>query len=299
MEDKFGYHEDPKNGDGLIRARTMRGQLRCWDIPSSQKALDVLRKEWGNLSFPGVYILLEVSQRRVYIGEAKDLYNRLKTHNASPEEKIKDWQKTVIINDGRSAFQSDFNDSVIRKSVELYLISLFKANRYTVVAQGESQGQNPHQKFVFQSLKEEFDFLLIKKGLISKLIEAPGQEEITREDLKKILIKNGRKIDEWGAYEAIIESKKVFIRPGSKKQKGWQVTFRDRFKDALQSGDGILLVPRDGILFIPFREIQKVITDRSKYQQNTIDIYIRFEEDLIELTYSENTINVTEFRIIK
>ncbi len=298
MEEKFGYHQDLKNGDGIIRARTT-AHLRSWDIPRTLRALEVLKKEWGNLEFPGIYILFDSSGKKVYVGEAKDICNRLKTHLTSPEDKIKDWSRAVIINDGRSAMQSDFNDSVIRKSLELYLISLFKANRYSVVAQGESQKQNPLQKSIVQAFKEEFDFLLMKKNLITKLIEKSGQEEILRDDLKKILLREGHELDEWSAYEAKINGVKVYIRPGSKKQKGWQITFRDKFKNTLQKGEGSLLVPRDGILLIPFREIQKVITDSSKYKQNTIDIYINFKEETIELTYSANTIDVTQFRLIK
>jgi len=298
MEDKFGYHQDLKNGDGVVRARTT-GHLRSWDIPRTLHALEVLKKEWGNLEYPGIYILFDSTGKKVYIGEAKDISNRLKTHLTSPEDKIKDWNRAVIINDGRSAMQSDFNDSVIRKSLELYLISLFKANRYVVVAQGEPQKHNPHQKSMVQAFKEEFDFLLLKKNCITKLIEKPGQEEILRDDLKKILESKGYKLKEWSAYEAVINGEKVYIRPGSKKQKGWQITFRDKFKNTLQRGEGILLVPRDGILFIPFSEIQKVIIDPAKYKQNTIDIYINFKEETIELTYSTNTIDVTPFRLLK
>jgi len=298
MEDKFGYHQDLKNGEGIIRARTT-GQLRSWDIPRTLRALEVIKKEWGNLEYPGVYILLDSSGKKVSIGEAKDISIRLKTHMASPEDKIKDWNRAVIINDGRSAMQSDFNDSVIRKSLELYLISLFKANRYAVVAQGEPQKHNPHQKSMIQAFKEEFDFLLMKKNLITKLIEKPGQEEILRDDLKKMLERKGYKLEEWGAYEAVINGVRVYIRPGSKKQKGWQITFRDKFKNTLQKGEGSLLVPRDGILIIPFCEIQKVITDNSKYKQNTIDIYINFKEETVDLTYSTNTIDITQFRLIK
>ncbi len=298
MEDKFGYHQDLKNGDGIIRARTT-GHLRSWDIPRTLHALEVLKKEWGNLEYPGIYILFDSSSKKVYIGEAKDICNRLKTHLTSPEDKIKDWSRAVIINDGRSAMQSDFNDSVIRKSLELYLISLFKANKYVVVAQGEPQKHNPHQKAMVQAFKEEFDFLLMKKNCITKLIEKSGQEEILRDDLKKILESKGYKLKEWGAYEAVINGEKVYIRPGSKKQKGWQITFRDKFKNTLQRGEGILLVPRDGILFIPFSEIQKVIIDPTKYKQNTIDIYINFKDETIELTYSTNTIDVTSFRLLK
>ena len=298
MEDKFGYHQDLKNGDGIVRARTT-GHLRSWDIPRTLYALEVLKKEWGNLEYPGIYILFDSTGKKVYIGEAKDICNRLKTHLTSPEDKIKDWNRAVIINDGRSAMQSDFNDSVIRKSLELYLISLFKANRYVVVAQGEPQKHNSHQKSMVQAFKEEFDFLLLKKNCITKLIEKPGQEEILRDDLKKILESKGYKLKEWSAYEAVINGEKVYIRPGSKKQKGWQITFRDKFKNTLQRGEGILLVPRDGILFIPFSEIQKVIIDPAKYKQNTIDIYINFKEETIELTYSTNTIDVTPFRLLK
>lgn len=297
MEDKFGYHQDLKNGDGIIRARTT-GHLRSWDIPRALHALETLKREWGNLEYPGIYILIGATGRKVYIGEAKDIYNRLKTHSSNPEDKIKDWNRCIIINDGRSAMQSDFNDSVIRKSLELYLIALFKANRYTVVSQGEPQKHNPHQKSMTQTFKEEFDFLLMKKNFITKLIEEHGQEEILRDDLKKILERKGYKLDEWAAYEAVINNVKVYIRPGSKKQKGWQITFRDKFKNTLQKGEGTLLVPRDGILFIPFSEIQKVITDQKKYKQNTIDIYINFKDENVELTYSDNTIDVTEFRLL-
>ncbi|OGP65666.1 MAG: hypothetical protein A3K22_01260 [Deltaproteobacteria bacterium RBG_16_42_7] len=297
MEDKFGYQQDIKNGDGIIRARTTGGHLRSWDIPRSLKALEAVKREWGNLEYPGIYILFH--EKKVYVGEAKDICNRLKTHMTTPEDKIKDWDRALIINDGRTATQSDFNDTVIRKTIELHLINLFKANRYNVVAQGEPQKHNPHQKSMAQAFKEEFDFFLIKKNLITKLVEKPGQEEILRDDLKKILEKKGWKLEKWGAYEAVINSEKVYIRPGSKKQKGWQITFRDKFKNTLQQGKGILLVPRDGILFIPFREIQKVIPDNSKYKQNTIDIYIDFKEESIDLTYSTHTIDVTQFRLTK
>lgn len=159
MEDKFGYQQDIKNGDGIIRARTIGGHLRSWEIPRMMSALEVIKKEWGNLEYPGIYILFDSS------------------------------------------------------------------------------------------------------------------------------------------------SKKVYIRPGSPKPKEnpkhWQITFRDVFKDSLQKGEGYLLVPRDGILLIPLKEVQKVVTDPSKYKQNTIDVYVNFKEDTIELTYTTNTVDVTPFRLLK
>ena len=296
----IGYHEDPRNSDAIIRARTTK-QIRSWEIPRTMKALEVLNNELGKIEFPGIYILFE-GKNKVYVGEAKNIYIRLKTHMANPEDKIKNWSKALVINDGRPATQSDFNDNVVRKALELYLIKLFKANKYAVVAQGEPQKLNAIQKFLVNSLKEELNFFLLKKNVILKVLEEKGQEEVFGDELKKILEKRGRKIEEWGRYEAIIDGKKVFIRPGSKKPKGWQITFRGRkpgsFIDSLQKGNGYLLVSRNGVLLIPLTEVQKVISDKTAYEQDTIDIWIVFTEEKATLSYKKNTLDVTKFRLI-
>ncbi len=86
--------------------------------------------------------------------------------------------------------QSDFNDTVVRKALELYLIKLFKANKYAVVAQGEPQKLNAIQKFLVTSLKEELNFFLLKKNVIIKVLEEKGQEEVFGDELKKILALN-------------------------------------------------------------------------------------------------------------
>lgn len=296
----IGYQEDPENSEGIIRARTTK-QIRSWEIPQTMKALEVLNIELGRIEFPGIYILFE-GKNRVYIGEAKSIYIRLKTHMSNPEDKIKNWSKALIINDGRPAMQSDFNDTVVRKALELYLIKLFKANKYAVVAQGELQKLNAIQKFLVRTLREELNFFLLKKNVITKVLEEKGQEEVFGDELKKILEKCGRKIGEWGRYEAIIDGKKAFIRPGSKNPKGWQITFRGRkpgsFIDSLQKGEGYLLVSRNGVLLIPLTEVQKVILDKTAYEQDTIDIWIVFAEEKVTLSYKRNTIDVTKFRLI-
>jgi predicted GIY-YIG superfamily endonuclease len=213
----IGYQEDPKNSEGIIRARTTK-QIRSWEMPRTMKALEVLNNELGRIEFPGIYILFE-GKNRVYIGEAKNIYNRLKTHMTNPEDKIKNWNKALVINDGRPATQSDFNDTVVRKALELYLIKLFKANKYAVVAQGEPQKLNAIQKFLVNSLKEELNFFLLKKNVIVKVLEEKGQEEVFGDELKKILEKSGRKIGKWRRYEAIIDGKKILSVQAVKSQK--------------------------------------------------------------------------------
>jgi len=300
FEKDIGYQEDPRNGNDIIRARTTK-LIRSWEFNRSQKSLKAINEEFGKIEYPCIYILFE-GKNKVYIGEAKSIYERIKTHLSNPDDKIKNWEKVLIINDGRPATQSDFNDNVVRKALELYSIKLFKTNKYTVVSQGESQKFNPIQKYLVDSLKEELTYFLLKKNIINKPLEKHGQEEVFGDELKKILKTDGKKIQHWTKYEAIIDREKVFIRAGSKKSKGWQITFRGRkpgsFIDSLQKGNSYLLVSRNGVLFIPLIEVKKVIKDKSTYKQDTIDIWINFYEDRITLTYKKESIDITQFRLI-
>jgi len=300
MELSFDYYETPRNGNGIIRSRT--GELRSWEFPRALRTLEVFNSEFSGAEFPGVYILLFRDRREAYVGEAKSLYDRLKTHIENPEEKTKDWTHALVINDGRSATQSDFNDTVIRKTLEWHLIKLLKLNRYRVLSQGEAQRHNPTQKNIIDLVIPRLNFLLLKKNLIDKLEEKAGEEVVFSDELRRILEDKDFSIDQWGAKEAMINGKKAFIRPGSKKPKGWQVTIRGRqpesFIDSLQKGKGYLLMPRDGILLIPLEEIQKII-DVDAYGQDTIDVWINFKEDKAELSYKDNTMDVTPFKILR
>lgn len=294
----LGYFENPKNGSDITRAWTT-GQLRLWKIPNSRKALEIVHREFGHQDFPGIYILFD--KQKVYIGEAKNIYNRLLQHHENPDEKIKLWSRAIIINDGRIATQSLFNDTVVRRALEKHLNTLLKTNKYNVVSQASPQIANPSQQPIINLLQQEIDYVLKKQNVITKLLAEGGQEEIHLDDLKKILESKGYQIDQstWGAYEAVVDNVKIYIRHGSEKPKGWQVTFRDRFKKALQDEAGSLLMPRGGILLIPFSEIKKAIKDPNAFRQNTIDIYIEFQSDgKVLLWYKQTSIDVTPFKIV-
>lgn len=296
----IGCYQHPGNSNGIVRARTT-GQLRSWELPRTQKALEKIHKEFHETEFPSIYILLE-AENKVYVGEAKNIYKRLRTHMQNPEQKIKGWSKVLILNDGRPATQSDFNDTAVRKALELYVIKLLKANRYRVVSQGEYQRLNDIQQSCVTSLMSEINVLLRAKTIITKFLEEHGHEEVFIDELAKILEKDGRKIKHLGKYEAMIDDEKAFIRPGSKKPSGWQITFRgrkpDSFIDSLQKGKGYLLVSRNGVLLIPLKEVQKAIQDKSAFEQDTIDIWIVFKENQVTLRYKKNVLDVTKYRII-
>jgi len=300
MELSFDYSETPRNSNGIIRSRT--GELRSWQLPKKLRALETFNDEFSGAEFPGIYILLFENRREAYVGEAKSLYNRLRTHVERPEDKIKDWTHALAINDGRSASQSDFNDTVVRKTLEWHLIKLLKLNRYRVLSQGEAQRLNPAQKNIIDPMMPRLNFLLLKKNLIIKTEEKLGEEEVLLDECKSTLKKKGYTINKWGAKDAVINGEKVFIRPGSKKPNGWQVTIRGKkpgsFIDSTQKRKGYLLMPRDGILLIPLREIRKIIEDRA-FEQDTVDVWINFKEDEVELSYKDHKMNVTPFKILK
>jgi len=293
-ETEIGYHEDPKNSNGIIRARTTK-QIRSWHITRSQKTLEKLHEEMGKNPFPGNYILFD--EKKVYIGEASNIYDRLKTHHRNPEDKIKNWDSALVISDGRPATQSDFNDTVVRQAIEFHLIRLLKANKYRVVCQGRNATLNTTQRNVVVSLIEELNYFLLKKNLITKALEEEGLEEVFGDELNKLLAERGKKVQEWTAYEAIVDGQKAYIRPGSLKQKGWQITFRDRFLNSLEKGQGYLIVSRDGVLFVPLSEVRKLITDKNAYQQNTIDVYVTFTADKTTLAYKNNLIDATGYKL--
>jgi hypothetical protein len=291
---EMGYHEDPKNSNGIIRARTTK-QIRSWHIPRSVKALERLNQEMGRVAFPGNYILFD--RMRAYIGEAGNIYERIKNHIQNPEPKIKNWNTALILNDGRPATQSDFNDTVVRLALEHHLIRLFKANKYQVVSQGRQTSLNPIQKQTVESLLEELNHFLLKKNIITKPLEEEGLEEVFGDELKKLLVHVGMQVERWTAKEATIDGQKAYIRPGSLKPKGWQITFRDRFLDSLEKGQGCLLVSRDDVLLIPLSEVRKVVTDSNAFRQNTIDVYVVFTSEKTTLTYKDNVIDVTVYKL--
>lgn len=244
-EERIGYTEDPVNGDGIWRARTTR-LIRAWKFDKSNGTLDILKREFGNNAYPGLYILFEFPANRVYIGEAGSVCERLRQHTATPDPKIQRWSQVLIINDGRSANHSELNDAVIRKELEHYLKQLLKLNKYKVVSQSSQQNLNAAQKVMISNFIAEMDYFLTKTNLINKLLAQQNQQECSKDEMVKLLKRKGYTMESVSSYEVKLNGKSSYIRTGSKKPKGWQITFRDKFKHSLNSEDGYLIVPRGG-----------------------------------------------------
>lgn len=302
----FGYLDNPANGLDIIRARTLLGNLRLWDFPRKEEALDLVLNEIGHSPIPGIYLLFdERSEKKVYIGQSENLKNRITNHLNSPDEKIKNWERAIIINDARNASQSDFNDENIRLILENFLIKLFKINRYKVTTKSSRiPSLSSTQSTLVSSFKEELIVLLSRKNKISKILTERGDDEIYNDEVKRTFERKGYKIDIWGKYMARINDKMAFIKPGSSKNKGWQVTFRgnkpDSFKTQLENGDGFLLMPRGSILLIPLKYIRDIVNknDSEAFKRDTIDIFIRFDDKKIFLVYKNSESEITPCSIL-
>jgi hypothetical protein len=298
---EFGYLENPANGLDIIRSRTLEGNLRLWDFPKNEEALDIIINEIGNSPIPGIYMLFdERSEKRVYIGESENLKSRLTTHLKSPEDKIKHWERATIINDARNASQSDLNDGNIRLILENYLVSLFKINKYKVVTlSSRMPSLSATQTALVASFKEEIVVLLTRKNKITKILTERGDDEVYNDEVEKLLKRKKYTVDEWGKVEAVINKQKTFIRPGSSKPKGWQVTFRgnkpDSFKTCLEKGVGFLLMPRGPILLIPLTTLKDFIlsNDSEAFKRDTIDIFIKFDEEKIFAIYKASELDIS------
>ncbi|MHA1840160.1 MAG: hypothetical protein ACTSYO_09435 [Candidatus Ranarchaeia archaeon] len=296
----IGYYQYPKNGDGIIRSRT--GVLLCsWILPRTQKALAVFKQDIQDLGVPGVYVLL--NKLRVYVGEAGDLHSRLQTHMNNPDDKIRNWSIAHIITDGRFASLSLFNDRVVRMAIEYYLNRLLKTNGYRVVSKADRQSLTPQQASDTGIIQLHLNVYLSGNNMVSKFIDDPHEQEVFQDELLKLLKRAGKKVTKITYKEAVIDGEKVFIRPGSRKPKGWQVTIRgakrDSFFDCFKRADGYLLVPRDGVLYIPLLEIGRVITDREDaFRRNTIDIFFEFQDQRAILKYKEERKDVSKYRLI-
>jgi|SRR5579885_215940 hypothetical protein len=303
--DDYGFLTNPTNGLGIVRARTLIGNLRSWDIPRSEEALDTVVDEIGTSPIPGLYMLFdERNDKRVYIGQTENIKSRLATHMKSPDPKIRHWERAIIISDGRNASQSDLNDENLRLILENYLVSLFKINKYQVTtASSRMPTLSATQKTLSDSFKEELIVLLTNKNKINKVLIGRGDDEVYNDEVKKILVKKGHTVQKWGKVEAIVDNARIFIRAGSRKSAGWQVTFRgaksDSFKSRLADGDGYLLVPRGSILLIPLKQLKDFVStiDSDAFKRDTIDVFVRFDEDKIVVFYKGKELEVTKFTV--
>jgi len=299
IDKDYGFYEDPADGLGITRAKTLK-LVRSWSIPRETFSLEgFTHEELRDVEFPAVYLLFE-GPKKVYVGEATSISKRISEHNKSPDSKIREWQNVLIISDGRMSGQSDFSEEAIRKELEMYLIDLLKANKYNVVSQGQSVSLNGFQKLYVSAFVAELNFFLTRRNIISKLVEDRKEREVYSDELQRLI--GEKRIKRFTEKNALVDGEEVFIRPGSQKAKGWQVTIRGggkgSFIDALRGSRGYLLLARGDAFMIPLKLIRNLLTEKD-VRRDTVDVFFRFDEGDVVLLYKQHSINVSSYSLRK
>jgi hypothetical protein len=293
--DEYGWQEDPPEKD-LVRARTMLGQLRIWRFPkegvNQVNGLDFA----SPLEHRGLYILYRTDRRQAYVGETSNLKDRLETHYKKGPKELADWSDAVVISDGRSYAQSIFG-SDLRAYLEKRMIShISRGEIYQVV---NKVREEPHldvtTKVLADRLDEELAFVLEKIGFAKSVVKLIVEEDkIPILDMKKLLESKGHSCD-LGELEGEIDGKRAYVRPGSRKSKGWQITLRGNFIEYAKQGKGFLVFNRGKGYLIALASIKEWLG--KKLETTTRDIFIRLDEKKAYSTKDIEPLDISGFQI--
>jgi len=289
----FPYQKSEENG--IKRARTKGIFLLQGPKTEISK---VLKKEFGALEHPGMYLLRKNGTKNVYVGESADLERRIAGWAKKPPKELKDWDSVIVINDMRQIKYSDFANSDVRKKIEKLIIQVLKQNQYNVLNKQEAPPRlSDEQSRQADTIFSEMEFLITEYRLIEeRKKERINQEEIGIDRMKEILKVAGHDVENLGAYEGTVDGKKVFVRPGSSKPKGWQITLRDEFRKSVRDESGFLLVNRGKGLLIPFEIIRTFLG--KKLDQATVDIFVRFESStVVKVFYHNRDLDVSKYQL--
>jgi hypothetical protein len=280
--DRYGWDIDPADGRGVVRGRTKLGQLVVWLIPSDPLQ-SVIEEELGKgLSHPGLYVLMDEETDHIYVGESANLRARLGQHLDHPPKELGRFDRVLIVNDGRAAVHSRFNDSTLREALEQAAIRLFlEGELYSVVNQQKRMPElSVTQQTLFEELKGELGHVLYELELITSRPKPAVNSALVRpQDVSGRF--PGRAITSIKGYEGTLDGTPVFFRKGSDKPQGLQVTIRvgEPFGKSVLDGKGQLCFNRGRCYLIPNSEVRAWLGAKLKNQ--TVDIFLRLEDETL------------------
>ncbi len=294
--DEYEYREFPET-EGIKRAITERLVLTQVE---KDDAVNKLSSELGGSKFAGLYLLIDSDNYKIYIGETADIKDRIKQHvKESPKEGF-EFDKVIVIWDGRPIETSHFIDETIRKSLESECIKAFKNfSAYAPVnTVSATLTVSVYQQSTINKFRDELFFLINKFHLLKMLpYEEKPSEPLSEEEIKKLLSKNGYKVEKLIANQKTVtcDNANIFYRSGSPKSLGWQVTMRDVFLDEMFSGnpDVYFLLSRTIPYLIPSKFFKDNLED--KKEGVTLDFFIKDSEG--KLYCHDESIDINKYRI--
>jgi len=280
--DRYGWDLDPADPKGVVRGRTKLGQLTVWIIPV-EPLRSVVEEELGKgLAHPGLYVLLDDETDRSYIGESSNLKSRLGQHLDKPPKELGRFDRAVILNDGRAAVHSRFNDSTLREALEQATITMVteSGTHQPVNQQKRMPELSVAQQTLFENLREELGHVLYELELITGRPKPAVDISIVRPQDAALRFPSAA-ITEIKGYEGRSGKQTVYFRKGSEKHQGLQVTIRvgEPFGKAVLAGEGLLCMNRGRCYLIPNSAVRQWLGQ--KLANQTVDIFLQVEKEVL------------------
>ena len=187
--EQIGYFEIPK--DYFSIAGTYRApqpiswiptilSLTYWEFLYSIKLVAKLYNELGGTDVPSIYILMDTSHKRVFIGEARKIVKYLYAKIELTKNKSSNWDKVIVINTASSLGALGLKDRTVRLVLKDYIVKLFKINNYVITIKTTNiPSLSEEQKTLVNRFKDELAVLLVRNNKITKLIAERGEEYIS------------------------------------------------------------------------------------------------------------------------
>lgn len=280
---KYGWDLDPADLKGVLRGRTKLGQLVVWLIPV-EHVRAVAEEELGKgLSHPGLYVLLDDETDRAYVGESSNLKARLGQHLDHAPKELGRFDRALILNDGRAAVHSRFNDATLREALEQAAIRLLQEGR----AQGvvNQQKRMPelsvNQQTLFENLRSELGHVLYELELIEDRPKPVIDSAVVRPQDAATRFPEVPITDIKG-YEGKHDGQPVYFRKGSEKPQGLQVTIRvgEPFGKSVLKGEGFLCMNRGRCFLIPTAAVKEWLG--AKLEQQTVDVFLDIDAETLK-----------------
>jgi hypothetical protein len=283
LRDRYGWDLDPADSKGVVRGRTKLGQLTIWLIPAEPLRAVVDEELGKGLSHPGLYVLLDDETDHAYVGESSNLKTRLGQHLDHPPKELGRFDRALLLNDGRAAVHSRFNDSTLREALEQATIKLFlEGGSHTLVNQQKRMPElSVTQQTLFESLRDELGHVLYELELITdRPRPAIDSAPIRPQDAASRF--PATPITDIKGYEGNFGGQTVYFRKGSEKAQGMQVTIRvgEPFGKAVVRGEGFLCINRGRCFLIPTSTVKAWLG--AKLEQQTVDIFLDIENECLK-----------------
>ncbi|MGA8275702.1 MAG: GIY-YIG nuclease family protein [Thermoplasmata archaeon] len=280
---QYGWDLDPTDARGVVRGRTKLGQLTIWVIPAEPMRA-VIDDELGKgLQHPGLYVLFDDETDRAYVGESSNLKARLNQHLDKAPKELGRFDRALILNDGRAAVHSRFNDSTLREALEQATIKMFhEGGSHALVNQQKRMPElSVAQQTIFESLRNELGHVLYELEFITGRPRPTIDIGVIRpQDAAARFPAAG--ITDIKGYEGRSAGQTVFFRKGSEKPQGLQVTIRvgEPFGKAVVAGEGLLCMNRGRCYLIPNAAVKAWLG--AKLENQTVDIFLDVEAQVLK-----------------